>query len=92
MVGAPADKDKSKQMPRLCRIAALWQPVSHRTVVSMRRYYFTIEALAAMIARSPIVIASRAVQFPAGYDDVDVAVLEWIAAEGRRIGRSFPLM
>jgi hypothetical protein len=24
---------------------------------------------------------------PAGFDDVDLAVLDWIAAEGRRLGR-----
>jgi len=27
-------------------------------------------------------------RLPAGFDDVDIAVLDWIAAEGRRLGRS----
>jgi len=26
-------------------------------------------------------------RLPAGFDDVDLAVLDWIAAEGRRLGR-----
>jgi hypothetical protein len=33
---------------------------------------------------------SAAVQrFPAGFDDRDVAILQWIAAEGRRAKRSY---
>jgi len=57
----------------------------------MNRDDLTIEALAAAIARSPIVVA-RPAPSPAGFDAADVAILEWIAAEGRRIGRSFALM
>ncbi|MDR3419709.1 MAG: hypothetical protein P4L80_00440 [Xanthobacteraceae bacterium] len=52
----------------------------------------TAQTLAAVIARSPIVIvrpAGTAGRLPAGFDDVDAAVLDWIAAEARRIGRSF---
>ena len=52
----------------------------------------TVETLIAMIARSPIVIACPASRFPAGYAEVDIAILEWIAAEGRRIGRSLAVM
>lgn len=54
-----------------------------------------LETLASLIARSPIVVAQqgeRAAHLPAGYDDVDVAVLDWIAAEGRRVGRHFVRM
>jgi hypothetical protein len=51
-----------------------------------------IAMLAETIACSPILVARPAVHLPAGYAEVDVAVLEWIAAEGRRVGRSFPLM
>lgn len=52
--------------------------------------YADLETLAAVIARSQIVIADRtpARQLPAGFDDVDVAILDWIAAEGRRVSRS----
>jgi hypothetical protein len=48
-----------------------------------------LETLAAVIARSPIVVA-RAValqRFPAGFEDLDLAVLDWIAAEGVRARR-----
>jgi len=51
--------------------------------------------LLAVIAHSQIVVLEadreplwRHRPFPAGFDDVDVAVLEWIAAEGRRVGRA----
>jgi hypothetical protein len=50
-----------------------------------------LETLAAVIARSPIVIADpalRPVRLPARFDEVDLAILDWIAAEGRRIGRA----
>ena len=51
--------------------------------------------LAAVIAHSQIVVASTAAgspplpkypPLPAGFGEVDIAVLEWIAAEGRRVG------
>jgi len=53
--------------------------------------YPDLETLVAVIARSPIrVPRSRpARQLPAGFDEGDVAVLEWIAAEGRRIRGRF---
>jgi hypothetical protein len=51
-----------------------------------------LEALAAVIARSPIVVERAASSLPAGYEEVDLAVLNWIAAEGRRIGRNFVRM
>jgi hypothetical protein len=57
-----------------------------------------IETLRALIACSPIVVqrgvATRAVahRLPAGFDTVDVAILDWIAAEGRRVSRSLVRM
>ncbi len=46
--------------------------------------------LTAAIAHSQIVVTSAAAQhFPAGFDDRDVAILQWIAAEGRRAKRSY---
>ena len=57
--------------------------------------YADLDMLAGVIAHSPIVVAaaaSDARRFPAGFDDVDIAVLEWIAAEGRRAGREFVRM
>ena len=49
-----------------------------------------IETLAAAIARSPIVVAqaSSRRRLPDGFEDVDLAILDWIAQEGRRVSRS----
>ena len=47
-----------------------------------------LSVISAVIAHSPIVVvlpAAIAQDLPAGFDDVDIAILEWIAAEGRRI-------
>ena len=55
-------------------------------------------ALAAVVARSPIVVTRPrqpvwpARRLPAGFDDVDAAILDWIAAEGRRAEHRFILM
>jgi hypothetical protein len=51
--------------------------------------------LVAAIARSQIVVrqpAKPARPLPAGFETVDVAILEWIAAEGRRAGRRLTLV
>jgi hypothetical protein len=56
-------------------------------------YYPDIATLAALIARSEIVVRepTRTAfnHLPAGFDDVDVFILDWIAAEGRRAGQAF---
>ena len=64
----------------LCKVGAMDQAPS------------ILEFIAAAIARSPIVVAQPAERLPDGFDDVDVAILEWIAAEGRRIGRGVVLI
>jgi hypothetical protein len=57
-----------------------------------------VETLAAVIARSEIVVARVVAQpaarrrLPAGFDEVDLAILDWIAREGRRVGRSLVRM
>ena len=54
-----------------------------------------LETLAAMIAHSQIVMvqpAKPASLLSAGYDEVDISILDWIAAEGLRFGRSFVKM
>jgi hypothetical protein len=62
---------------------------------------FTLETLAAVIAHSQIVLESSVVaesaakpapHLPAGFDATDVAVLDWIVAEGRRLGRGIVQM
>lgn len=54
--------------------------------------YPDLATLAAVIAHSQIIVATLSVRLrlPAGYDATDVAILEWIASEGRRAGRAFP--
>jgi hypothetical protein len=49
-----------------------------------------LHTLVAVIARSQIVVAAVPAdisRFPAGFDEIDIAILEWIAREGRRAGR-----
>jgi hypothetical protein len=53
----------------------------------------TLKRLVAAIARSPIVVArGPKPRLPAGFDEVDIAILEWIAAEGRAAGHRFARM
>ncbi len=50
-----------------------------------------LETLVAIIAHSQIVVvqpAKPASRLPAGYDEVDISILDWIAAQGQRVGRS----
>jgi hypothetical protein len=61
--------------------------VAMKTVIKQDRP--ELETFAAVIAHSQIVVAPPAKRLPAGYDDVDVAILDWIAAEGRRARRSY---
>jgi hypothetical protein len=53
-----------------------------------------VEALKTAIARSPIVLGHTAVRrrLPAGFEPVDAAILAWLAAEARRLGRSLVRM
>lgn len=63
-------------------------------------HFCDLEDLAAFIAHSQIVVSAaglaeienRARRLPAGFDGVDVAILEWIAAEGRRARRGLARM
>jgi hypothetical protein len=51
----------------------------------------SIETISAVIAHSQIVVAQprrAAPSLPAGYDYADVAVLDWIALEGGRLGHN----
>jgi hypothetical protein len=49
--------------------------------------------ISAVIAHSQIAVAQPrrpVTSLPAGYDCADVAVLDWIALEGGRLGHSLP--
>ncbi len=43
-----------------------------------------LDTLAAVIGQSQIVVAGPVRRLPVGLDDIDIAILDWIAAEGRR--------
>jgi hypothetical protein len=48
-----------------------------------------------MIVHSQIVVAQPAKpasRLPAGFDEVEISILDWIAAEGQCIGHSFVRM
>ena len=51
-----------------------------------------VETLTAVIAHSQIVMAASARRFLAGFDEVDIAILDWIVAESRHAGRSYVRM
>lgn len=54
-----------------------------------------LDTLVAVIAHSQIVVAQPrkpAPRFPAGFDATDIAILDWIAAHGRRVWRNFQRM
>ncbi|MGO9628309.1 MAG: hypothetical protein ACLPXW_04850 [Xanthobacteraceae bacterium] len=51
-----------------------------------------VEALVAAIACSPIIVLPPVTLLPAGFEEVDVAILNWLAAEARRMRRSLSLM
>jgi hypothetical protein len=58
-------------------------------------YYPDVATLAAMISHSQIVVPEPpryGESFPAGYEEIDIAILDWIAAEGRRAGCGLALM
>jgi hypothetical protein len=64
--------------------------------VNIGTEFSDLGTLVDVVARSPIAFSATAVDrspirdhrpLPSGFDEVDVAVLEWIAAEGRRVGR-----
>ena len=48
-----------------------------------------LETLAAVIAHSQIVVAAPVKRLPAGFDEADVAVLDWIITESRHLSRSY---
>jgi hypothetical protein len=45
-----------------------------------------LDTLAAVIAHSQIVVAVPGKRLPAGFDEVDLAILDWIIAEARYAG------
>jgi hypothetical protein len=59
--------------------------VHDTTNIASNRVQFDLSMLADVVSHSQNVCESTAVaRLPVGFDGVDVAILEWIAAEGRR--------
>ena len=52
----------------------------------------SVETIAATIAGSPIVVLPPVTLLPAGFETVDLAILNWLAGEALRLRRSFALM
>jgi hypothetical protein len=55
---------------------------------SMDQDFAGVEAIMAEIARSPIAVAPPSTLLPAGFEDVDVAILAWLAGEAQRMRRA----
>ena len=51
-------------------------------------YGCDIATITSVIERSGIIVLAAPERLPAGYEQVDVAILRWIAAEGRRDRRA----
>jgi hypothetical protein len=52
----------------------------------------SVETITATIAGSPIVVLPPVTLLPSGFEEVDVAILNWLAGEARHMRRSFALM
>jgi hypothetical protein len=52
----------------------------------------SVETITATIAGSPIVVLPPVTLLPPGFEEIDVAILNWLAGEARHMRRSFALM
>ena len=52
----------------------------------------SVETITATIAGSPIVVLPPVTLLPACFEEVDLAILNWLAGEAQRMRRSFELM
>ena len=68
--------------------------VEHETAMKrpMDQNTVTLETIAATIAGSPIVVVPPVTLLPAGFGEVDVAILNWLAGEAARMRGGFALM
>jgi hypothetical protein len=51
-----------------------------------------LDALAAVIGRSPILVRAPAARLPDRFDERDVAILDWIVAHVRAVPHNLPMM
>ena len=52
--------------------------------VAMNQDRTDLDTLAVVVAHSEIVVTGPVKRLLAGFDDIDIDILDWIAAEGRR--------
>jgi len=79
-----------EERQKMCPAAAL--PGARKAQTAMVACRPDLETLAAVIARSPIVVTAPKRRLPAGYDETEIAILDWIVDEGRRAVRlSLPM-
>jgi hypothetical protein len=74
-----------------CRVATA-REVLMKLAGSDVETFADVETLTAVIAHSQIIVAAPAQRFLAGFDEVDIAILDWIVAESRYAGRGFVRM
>ncbi len=58
----------------------------------MDQTLLNVETIGEVIARSPIIISPPMTPLPEGFDEADLAVLDWLAAEGARLRRGVALV
>jgi len=68
--------------------------VEHETAMKrpMDQKPVTLETIAAAIAGSPIVIVPPVTLLPAGFEEVDIAILNWLVGEAARMRGGFARM
>jgi hypothetical protein len=58
----------------------------------MDQTLLNVETIGEVIARSPIIVSPPMTPLPECFDEVDLAVLDWLAAEGARLRRGVALV
>jgi hypothetical protein len=53
----------------------------------MDQNLLSVETIGEVIARSPIIVSAPVTLLPPGFEEADLAVLNWLAAEGARLRR-----
>jgi hypothetical protein len=58
----------------------------------MDQTLFSAETIGEVIARSQIIVSPPVTLLPPGFDEADLAVLDWLAGEGARLRRGVALV
>ena len=77
----------------LNRVSGVWQVEPEAAMkCPMDQNPVSVETIAATIAGSPIVVLAPVTLLPPGFEEVDLAILNWLAGEAQHMRRSFALM